>query len=318
VNYIFIGGTYRGWKTLEVLMNSGHIPKQCVILKEDDHEILRYSERIAALAESRKVPFEIKEKLADGDYQLMNNANHDLAVVCGWRTIIDPSCASSFRLGLVAAHDSLLPKYRGFAPLNWAIINGETETGVTLFLIGEGEVDSGAVISQLKVPISRNDYAIDVYEKITDATITLFEDLFTSYQKGAVPISAQDENQATYTCKRSPQDGAIDWRHPWSRVYDLIRALAHPYPGAFCASSGKTYHIRKASPGHYLQRDYVGRIPGKVIDIRPTGIEVLCGNGSLFIEEWENKEASIVECPSHSIKSINTTLSGGARRHEQI
>jgi len=307
-DYVFIGGTYRGWKTLTSLIDRGFVPQVVFVLKEDDHEVETYSDRIAETARSINVPCRITKALSEDDYRAIQNMQPEFALVCGWRTIIDPAISGSMRLGLVAAHDSLLPKYRGFAPINWAIINGETETGVTLFLIGDGEVDSGDIIAREKVAIGPDEYAREVYEKITDATVSLCLRFFADHAEGKVERVKQNEAEATYTCKRSPQDGRIDWTRNDTEVYNLIRALAHPYPGAYCFFNGTEFRVRRASPGTMRKRNYAGRIPGKVIRIDSRGIEVLCGSGSLTIREWENAGTGTAGVPSEFVRSIAATL----------
>lgn len=307
-DFVFIGGTYRGWKTLTSLIDRGFVPRAVFILKEDDHEIEKYSDGIAETARSINVPCRITKALNDDDYRAIRDIQPEFALVCGWRTIIDPAISGCMGLGLVAAHDSALPKYRGFAPINWAIINGETETGVTLFLIGDGEVDSGDIIAREKVIIGPDEYARDVYEKITDATVSLYLRFFADHAKGKIERVKQNEADATYTCKRSPGDGRIDWTKKDTEVYNLIRALARPYPGAYCFFNGTQFRVHRASPGTMRNRNYAGRIPGKVIRIGPDGIEVLCGSGSVTIGEWENAGTGTTDVPSELVRSIAATL----------
>lgn len=308
VNFIFIGGTYRGYKVLKAIIEKGYKPAYCYALIEDDHEILKFSSEIETLCKNNKVEIRLCKTMSPSDYDKISKKTWDFAIVCGWRTIIQTSILSKFKWGLIAAHDSLLPKYRGFAPLNWAIINGENETGVTLFKIIEGEVDSGPVYNQIKVEISPEDYAIDVYEKITEASIKGYLDVINKIVSGSLISFIQNENEATYTCKRIPEDGKIIWNTTSREIFNLIRGLAHPYPGAYCTFKGQTYHIRKASIGPQNEKKFIGCIPGRVISIRKDGVEVLCRNGTLCINEWENKDTSEILNPNILIKSITSTL----------
>lgn len=307
-NYIFIGGTYRGFNLLQSLIEHGHIPKACYILKEDAHEVLKYSKKIRALAVKNNIVYFIRKKLEKKDYAYIRKNYFDFAVICGWRTLIDTDIMSRFKFGLVAAHDSLLPKYRGFAPLNWAIINGEKETGVTLFLVNKRNVDSGDIIYQKRIFIGKDDYAISVYKKITSLTIELYLRFFDNYDKGPFKLHKQNENQSTYTCKRTPEDGRINWQKSSREIFNLIRGLAYPYPGAYCYYKNEMYHIRKARIGLDSNKKYVGHIPGRLISVNKEGIEVLCHNGSIVIMEWENKRKKIVESPAKIVKSVSSTL----------
>jgi methionyl-tRNA formyltransferase len=309
-NFLFIGGTNRGYRVLTALLLQGYLPKKCFILKEDDHEDVKVAEEISLMCKKHNIDCSIRKKLLDEDDKYIMANQFDFAVVCGWRTIINPKLIKNFGLGLIAAHDSLLPKYRGFAPINWCIINGEKKTGVTLFLIDEGEVDSGPVISQREIVIKPDEYAIDVYEKVTNTTIELYTEFFSTIASGAkVILKVQDEQEASYTCKRTPTDGKIDWNEKSDIIINLIRGIAHPYPGAYCYFNSTMYHIRKAVLGKSNMKNYSGRIPGRVINISGDGIEVLCGQGSVLIQEWEDKKGNNICIPSENIKSITATLS---------
>lgn len=308
MRFAFIGGTYRGFELLKELIRIDAKPVTAYILKEDDHENEVYSTDIARLLDENGISHSCKKKLAAIDYEKLKSFELDFIFVCGWRTIIDFSINQYLGLGMFAAHDSLLPKYRGFAPINWAMINGESETGVTLFRINEGEVDSGNIYGQRKVPISFSDYGWDVYKKITHATIELYVEFIEKFKNNKLESYSQDESLATYTCKRSPQDGKINWNLTSVEIYNFCRALAHPYPGGFCNFENKTFHIRKVSLGKNNGKNFVGCIPGRVISILENGIEVLCKSGTIFIEEWEEKQEGIIEIPSSRIKSITSTL----------
>ncbi|MDQ3021263.1 MAG: methionyl-tRNA formyltransferase [Bacteroidota bacterium] len=308
IEFAFIGGTNRGYKLIEALIEKEFIPKFAIILKEDEHEQVKYSDKISGLLNKNQIVNSIKKKLTETEYNKIQESNLDFVIVSGWRTLINTKVSRYIKFGLIAAHHSLLPKYRGFAPTQWAIINGETETGVTLFLINEGEADSGKIIAQEKTPILFEDYAIDLDNKLINCTIKLFLEFFVNYQKKKIVLTKQNESDATYTCKRTPQDGRINWSKNSLEVYNFIRALAHPFTGAFCEYNNNLFYIRRARLGDNNNKNFAGNIPGRVIKINPDGIEVLCGNGTILITEWENKIISVVNCPSENIKSINSTL----------
>lgn len=306
--FIFIGGTNRGYELLKALLKKKYIPKSAVILKEDEHERLKYSEKISGMLIKNKIPFTIKKKLEKKDYDKIRKIVPDFILVYGWRTLIDIKISRHVKYGIIAAHQSLLPEYRGFAPVQWVIINGEKETGVTLFQISKGEPDSGKIFFQKKIPIGSDEYAAEIDKKIIKASIELFLTLFESVKKGQITFTRQDETKATYACRRVPDDGKINWGDTSKNIYNLIRALAHPYTGAFCKYNENTYLIRRAKLGDSNQKRIAGKIPGRVFKIRQDGIEVLCGEGTIFISEWENKSDGIVSCPSKEVKSITATM----------
>jgi len=308
IKFGFIGGTIRGLKLIEALLDYGYLPTFAVILKEDDHEHEKHSIKITTILNERGIANSIKKKLNASDYELIKSSALDLMIVSGWRTLIRTDVNEYLKYGMIAAHQSLLPKYRGFAPTQWAIINGEKETGVTLFRIEEGEVDSGMVFSQRTVEISDEDYGFDLDQKFARITIEMYLELFESVKAGSVEFMKQNEDDATYACKRVPQDGRVDWNRTSVEVYNLIRALAYPYSGAFCFLGERCFIIRRVTYGKNNHKKYVGNIPGRVIGIFPEGIEVLCGKGSVLLTQWEEKGIGIVRCPSDDVKSINTTL----------
>jgi len=156
----------------------------------------------------------------------------DLMLVLGWYFMIPTKVRESVPLGCAGIHASLLPKYRGGAPITWAIINGETQTGITFFYMTEG-VDNGAIIAQERFSIEDNDNCATVYEKATLASIKVLHEYLPQIATGTAPHISQDESQATYSPQRKPEDGLIDWSWNQKRIRDFIRAQTHPYPGAF-------------------------------------------------------------------------------------
>lgn len=305
----FIGGTPRGYELFQALLYNQHKPEFCFILKEDEHENVKVSTEFLELANNNAVIASVKKKLVAEDYSLIKSQSLDFIIVCGWRTLINCDIIDNLKLGIIAAHDSLLPKYRGFAPLNWAIINGETETGVTLFAINEGEVDSGDILLQEKVSIELNDNALDVYKKITAATITAYMKIIKNYiENNKVDFIQQDEREATYTCKRTPEDGKINWENSSLKIYNLIRALAFPYSGSYFYYDNQKYEIRAASLGPQNAKIFTGNIPGRIIRISNEGIEVLCGSGTILIKEIYENKSNLVLPANQLFKSIAIKL----------
>ena len=208
----------------------------------------------------------------------------DLLFMVSWRYLVPPAVTQRARLGAFVFHDSLLPAYRGFAPTVWAILNGEDHTGVTLFEAAEG-VDSGPMVAQRRVPVGPDDTIAEVLPRVTAACLDLLTEYWPALTAGTAPRTPQDEAQATYTCRRIPADNRIDWSRPAQEVYDLIRAVTAPYPGAFTVFEGEPLTIWRARRLPDYPR-YVGAVPGRVADVRPgVGTVVLCGDGALLVEE---------------------------------
>lgn len=135
-------------------------------------------------------------------------------------------------------HGSLLPKYRGRVPVNWAIIHGERETGATLHAMNE-KPDNGAIVAQQAMPILINDTARDVFDKVTVAAEMALDRVLPALLVGRAPHQGQDLSQGAYFGGRKPEDGRIDWRQSALAIHNFVRALSRPYPGAFADVAGK-------------------------------------------------------------------------------
>lgn len=166
----------------------------------------------------------------------------DLILALGWYFKVPRAVRGLARLGAMGIHASLLPRYRGGAPIAWAIIQGESETGVTLFQL-EDEVDAGDVLGQVRFPIAPSDTCATVYERATNASIELLRDRLPALARGDAQRAPQDERLATTYPQRSPSDGRIDWSLDARRLRDFIRAQTRPYPGAFFEIEGKRVTI---------------------------------------------------------------------------
>jgi len=286
---LFIGGTRRGFLTLEALVNSGAEVAGIISLRQDDHEPERYEQPIQELAERLSIPHYSTKWMKDRDYAsiLANEIRPDAAFVVGCRILIPPQIYEIPRLGTLALHDSLLPEYRGFAPLNWTILNGEQQTGVTLFYLSEA-MDGGDIVAQKAVPIGPADSAPVVYERICQATIDLVLEACPKLAAGTAPRIRQDYNVGSFTCSRSPADGEIDWTKSTREIFNQIRALTWPYPGAFTFYEGRKLMVWQAAPLDPAPC-FVGRVPGRVVAVSKTDgeIQVITGDGVLRVIEVE-------------------------------
>lgn len=240
--------------------------------------------------------------------EFWETADIDLMFGVSWRYLIPARVYQRPRLGTFVFHDSLLPAYRGFAPTVWAMINGEDQTGVTLFEIAD-EVDSGDIVDQEPVSIGPDDTISLVLERVTQTYLTLLERNLGRLLEGTVPRYPQDHAEASYTCKRLPEDNQIDWTASSERIYNLIRAVTKPYPGAYTYLAGQKLQVWSA---HRLpaERRYVGNIPGRVVEARPgEGSLVLTGDGPILLKEVQ-VEGNEVVCAAELLKSPSQTLGG--------
>lgn len=190
--------------------------------------------------------FESKRLDSEEITDYLNRITIDLMFVVSWRFMIPREIYSRARFGCIVFHNSMLPKYRGFAPTNWAIINGEKETGVSMFFINEN-VDSGPIISQKAVKIGENELISTIAERVSAAYIELLEESIDKIKSNKVDVIYQDESEASYTCKRIPEDGRIDWEKSTIEIFNLIRAISNPWTGAYTFFNGKKFTIWNAS-----------------------------------------------------------------------
>ncbi len=227
-------------------------------------------DRIREVAAAHAIPFH------EGDARTaLAEWRPDFAFAVKWRSLLPLDCA---RRGLVVFHAALLPRYRGFAPIPWPIINGETESGVTMFYAAD-EVDAGDIIDQRSFAITDEDDAASVEQQVSRYVADMLVDNFAALEAGTAPRRAQDHRLATYCVWRGPDDGAIDWRAPSRRIHDLVRGLTRPYPGAFTTLGGRRLTVWKTTLAT-ADRAYVGSIPGRIERILPgTAVNVLTGDG---------------------------------------
>lgn len=175
------------------------------------------------------------------DYEpIIKDLNLDLILVLGWYYMLPNSTRKLTKYGAWGIHASLLPKYAGGAPLNWAIINGEKETGVTLFRMEDG-VDDGDIIAQKAFSIEYEDSIKEVYDKATVASKEMLAKVLNNIED--VKFTPQDKSKIQIYPQRSPKDGMIDWSQSAKSIYDFIRAQTLPYPCTFSTINNKVVKI---------------------------------------------------------------------------
>jgi methionyl-tRNA formyltransferase len=161
-----------------------------------------------------------------------------------YRSLIGDNVLRCAQRAALNMHGSLLPKYRGRAPVNWAILNGESETGATLHHM-VARADAGDIVDQLAVPILDDDTAGIVMNKVTTAAETILARSLPLLAEGTAARTPQRLSDGQYFGRRRPEDGRIDWRWPAQRIHNLVRAVAPPYPGAFGCVSGQRWTIER-------------------------------------------------------------------------
>jgi methionyl-tRNA formyltransferase len=303
---LFLGGTPRGLAVLEQLVAAGAPLVGVYAFEQDDHEHNRVEPQIHALAARAGVPCRTVKRIgAAEEREITEELRPDLALVIGWRTMIPMSVIDAAPLGWIGAHDSLLPRGRGFAPTNWAVILGHDAGGVTLMHLASG-VDDGDIVGQRRIPIGERATAPELYDAVTEATVELVAEHLPGLLAGAAPRTPQQHDQATYFCARTPDDGEIDWTADTAQIDRLIRGLTFPYPGAWTTQSGERLIVWAAEPVSHLVR-YEGSIPGRVAARHDDGsVDVLTGDGVLRVRTVGTDQDQIPA--AERLRSVKETL----------
>jgi methionyl-tRNA formyltransferase len=292
MNIVLACATARGCRCLEKLAGlvDGRELTVCSF-REEAHEPA-FLDQIATTARATGARFFETKQLDAGEAgEFLARNPIDLLLAVSWRYMIPRSVYGRAARGSYVFHDSLLPKYRGFAPTVWAMINGESQTGVTLLEMADG-VDEGDIVAQQPVEIGQADTIANVMQRVTGMYLELLEGNLAALLNGSVPKKPQDHAAATYGCKRVPGDNLIDWSRNEHEVLNLIRATTRPYPGAFTWLAGKRLTVWSASRA-VDTGNYVGRVPGRVVQLsKPNGPVVLCGQGAVRLQtvQWDGAE----------------------------
>ncbi|WP_419765652.1 MAG: methionyl-tRNA formyltransferase [Arcobacter sp.] len=254
VSFAFLGATKYSKKLLLNLIKNNFIPK--VIFAIPEEFTISYStekvknvnfsnlKKIAQRHNIRYYEIDSVEGERLNDYNaLVKDLNLDLILVLGWYYMIPRSTRMLTKYGAWGIHASLLPKYAGGAPLNWAIINGEEKTGVTLFRMEDG-VDDGDIIAQESFPIRYTDNIGDVYKRATKVSKKLLVDVLKNIEN--INFIPQDKSKIEVYPQRKKEDGEIDLKKNSNDLYNFIRAQSSPYPGAYLKTiDGKKLIIEK-------------------------------------------------------------------------
>jgi methionyl-tRNA formyltransferase len=198
-----------------------------------------------------------------------------------YRSMLAAELLSVPTRGAYNMHGSLLPKYRGRAPVNWAVLNGEHETGATLHAM-VAKPDAGDLVDREAVPILPDDTAIEVFRKVTVAAEVTLHRCLPGLIAGSARHTPQDLAAGSYYGRRSPRDSAIDWRRGMLAAHNLIRAVAPPYPAAYSEAEGLPLCIQRSLPA---QRDWHAQAP--LLRWRDGNVYALCHDGALKLLQFE-------------------------------
>lgn len=295
---VFIGSKEIGLACLEELLK---LKQEISLIISVENDLL-----VKNFAKHKKIKYLAPANLNNKKIESkLKNIKPDLMVVCGWSRLINQEIFSIPVKGTIALHGSLLPINRGFAPMTWPIINGEKETGMTLFYLNSG-MDEGDIIGQIKYDIGSEETGQDLYLKAIQAVRKLILKYIPMIKKDTAPQTPQKKSGVSYAFARVPEDGVIDWTDSAKNIHNLVRALTKPFPGAFTYFKNQKLFIWKT---HILKNNFkfFGNC-GQVVKIIPDyGVWVLTGQGILVLEQVQLEGTKDTNA-GNFFKSIKTKL----------
>jgi methionyl-tRNA formyltransferase len=210
----------------------------------------------------------------------------DVILVADYRYLLAPEVVALAPSGAINLHPSLLPKYRGRAPINWAILHGETELGLTAHMI-DNEMDTGDILAQKRFTLRLDQDVGDALGLLYPLYAEITTEVLCAVEERRIIRRVQDDREATVFPARKPADGLIDWSKPAIDVLNLVRAVAPPYPGAFAFQGSTKVVIEKAA---LTITKLLGK-PGMVLETHP--LTIACGSGALVIKRWRTDPAGV-------------------------
>ncbi len=278
MSVVLFGYHNMGCMALRVLVDLG-IQVPAVFTHEDSKGEKIWFDSVAQLAKRYSIPVYFPEDINDPKWvEVLKGLCPDMILSCYFRQMIKENVLAIPKVAAVNLHGSLLPKYRGRCPVNWQLLHGERISGVTLHHMVV-KADAGDIVGQESVLVDDTDKAVDLFKKLEKAGEKVLRKFIPKLLDGTAPRIPQDHSKATYFGGRRPDDGKIDWQIDVRSIYNLIRAVTWPYPGAFCTLGERRLYIWDARP---LEELNIGRRPGDT-GIRDGMVLVQTGKGSLQI-----------------------------------
>lgn len=283
---ILIGSVSTTSKLLELMIEM-EFPVSFVFSLDEKYSknVSDYSP-VHLIAEKNNIPYRTFKKINDEEnVNIIKELEADYIFVIGLSQLISDEIINSAKKGCIGFHPAPLPKFRGRASNVWQHLLGVKESKSTLFFIDSG-IDSGDILAQETYYIGDNDYAQDVCDSSDVAAIKAARNLLQDIMNNTLKPIKQNEEEATYTLKRTPEDGVIDWSLPIDELHLFIRAISKPYPGAFSMydSEHKVIFYRADK----LDNNKYYGFNGQIAEINENYIDIVCKDGLLRVSEYEN------------------------------
>lgn len=285
---VLIGAVITTRRVLEEMIDVNFPISYVFSLDEERRNDVADYDPVYLTAEKNNIPFKKFKKINDEEnVKIIQELEPDYIFVIGLSQLVKDDIIKSAKKGVIGFHPAPLPKFRGRAANVWQQLLGMKESKSTIFFIDQG-IDSGDILEQETYTIEDSDYALDVCNKIDDAAVIAMRRLLLKMMDGTLNPIKQNDAEATYTLKRSPEDGLIDWSKPIKDIHLLIRAISDPYPGAFSMYDGE--HKIIIYRAEILENTkYIG-FNGQIAEITKEYIDVVCKDGLLRITNYVNED----------------------------
>jgi len=293
---LFFGYSEVGSECLSLLVERGD-DVAALFTHEDNPGEKIWFRPPATVARAHGIPVQTPESVNTPEWQeRIAVLAPDLIISAYYRHLISTKILALARLGAFNMHGSLLPRYRGRAPINWAVLHGEPRIGMTLHRMVK-KADAGAVVDQAGVLIGPRDTAAEAFRKVLPCARQILARQIDALLAGTAVETPQDESLATYFGARGPEDGRINWAWSSQQIFNLIRAVTDPYPGAFTEIGGSRLMVWWAEPSTSLHR---GR-PGKILSVSP--LLVSTGDSALELTKTEWRGPAVPLQPGQQFPS---------------
>ncbi len=283
---LFFGYSEVGYECLSLLLERGDNVIALITHADNPNEKIWF-QTPALAAKEKGVPVFTPESVNNDEWRTKIAALEcDLILSVYYRHMIGTKILAMPRLGAWNIHGSLLPKYRGRAPINWAVLHGEKRIGMTLHRMVKS-ADAGAIVDQEGVEIGPRDTAEQAFRKVLPCARRVLARQIDALLAGTARETPQDESQVTYFGGRKPEDGRINWTQTSKQIFNLVRAVTDPYPGAFTDVGPARLMVWWAEPASPIAQAKRGA-PGEIISVAPLVIRT--GDGALELTkvEWRN------------------------------
>jgi methionyl-tRNA formyltransferase len=312
---LFFGYSEVGFECLSLLLERGDNVVALFTHEDNPHEKIWF-QTPAVAARARGVPIFTPEKITTPEWlERIAALQPELILSVYYRNMISTKILGLARLGAFNLHGSLLPKYRGRAPINWAVLHGEPRIGMTLHRMVKAP-DAGAIVDQEGVDLGPRDTAEQAFRKVLPCARRVIARQIDALLAGTATETPQDASLATYFGGRKPEDGRIDWTQTSRQIFNLIRAVTDPYPGAFTDVAGARLMVWWAEPDSPAATQYVGLplvggptpglatsasptrkrpVPGEILSIVPLVVATGAGALELTKTEWRGGPAPALQ-----------------------